>query len=116
MRWTLYFVAAALVAASAFWAYRVNYDAKAAQDQAAALRAELAREREAIAVLRAEWAWLSAPERVRALVAANADALALAPIGGAAFVDLDELPAPPPEAFWARADPSLLAAIAEGRP
>lgn len=109
MRGLMYFLAAALVAVSAFWAYNVNYAAKAAQERVAALRQELAREREAVGVLRAEWAYLAAPDRVRALVAANAGALALAPLAGASFVAIDAIPAPPPEAFWARAAPSTFA-------
>ncbi len=114
MRGVLYFFAAALVAASAFWAYNVNYAAKAAQERVAALRLELAREREAIGVLRAEWAYLTAPDRLRALADANAGALALAPLSGASFIALDAIPAPPPEAFWARAAPSVFAPAPRG--
>jgi hypothetical protein len=97
MRAPIYFAAAGLVAASAFWAYRVNYMAQEAQVRVAALRAEIGREREAIAVLRAEWAWLSAPDRIRRLAEANAEALALVPLGGAAFLDLAAIPRVPPE-------------------
>ncbi len=109
MRGLMYFVAAALVASAAFWAYNVNYTAKAAQERVAALRQELAREREAIAVLRAEWAYLAAPDRLRALVRKNDAALGLTPLSADAFAEIDTLPAPPPEAFWARADPDLFA-------
>lgn len=114
MRGALYFIAAALVAFAALWAYDVNYQAKDALRRVAALRAEAAREREAIAVLRAELAYLTAPDRLRRLVAAHADALGLSPMQGAAFVRLASLPAPPPDAFWARADPSVFLPAPEG--
>jgi len=115
MRGPLYFLAAALVAVAAFWAYNVNYAAKAAQERVASLRQEIAREREAIAVLRAEWAYLAAPDRVRALARANDAALTLSPLAAASYVALDAIPAPPPEAFWARAAPSAFAAAPGGR-
>ncbi|MGF1659935.1 MAG: cell division protein FtsL [Rubrimonas sp.] len=103
MKPALYFCAAALVALVAFWAYRVNYEAQAALDRVAALRAEIAREREAIAVLRADWAWANAPERLAALVAAHAGELGLAPMQGAQFAEAALIAPPPPETFWARA-------------
>lgn len=103
MKPILYFCAAALVGLVAFWAYRVNYEAQAALDRIAALRAEIAREREAIAVLRADWAWANAPERLAALVASQGAALELAPMRGAQFADPALIAPPPPEAFWARA-------------
>jgi hypothetical protein len=103
MRALFYFLAAGLVALVAFWAYRVNYDAQAALDRVGSLRAEIAREREAIAVLRADWAWANAPERLASLVAANADALGLEPMAGAQFAAVEQIAPPPPEAFWARA-------------
>lgn len=114
MRGLLYFVAAALVAVAAFWAYNVNYAAKAAQERVTALRQDVAREREVITVLRAEWAYLAAPDRVRALADINARALALTPLSADSFVALDAIPAPPPEAFWARAAPSVFAGGADG--
>lgn len=125
MRGALYFMAAALVAAAAFWAYRVNYEAQEALSRVAELRARLAHEREAIAVLRAEWAYLSAPERLARLLAAHGGELGLSPLTAASYRAAAELPSPPPDAFWARADPSvflpapadqpLLAALTEQR-
>jgi hypothetical protein len=115
MRGALYMAAAGAVAVSAFWAYRVNYDAQSALDRVAALRAEIAREREALTVLRAEWAFLNGPARLQALADADADALALLPMDGARFVSLAEIPPPPVESFWAHADPALLWRAVEGR-
>ncbi len=115
MRGALYVAAAGAVAAAAVWAYRVNYDAQGALERVAALRAEIAREREALAVLRAEWAWLNAPDRLQALVGRDAAALALLPMDGARYVALDDIPLPPPESFWAHADPGAFWRAAPGR-
>jgi hypothetical protein len=108
MRGALYFAAAALTAGAAFWTYRVNYAAQEALERVARLRAQIAAERETITVLRAEIAWLSGPDRLRGLLAAQGGPLGLAPVTGAAFVELAELPYPPIDAFWVRADPADL--------
>jgi hypothetical protein len=95
MRAAAHFLAAALIAAMAFWAYRVNYDTLAELDRVDALRAEIARERDAIRVLEAEWAWLNAPARLQRLVEAHADTLGLEPMRGERFGDVAEIPFPP---------------------
>lgn len=77
MRVVLMLSAAVLVAVSATWAYRVNYATRAALGRVEHLRAEIARERERLAVLRAEWAYLNRPDRLRALVILHNDALEL---------------------------------------
>lgn len=77
MRLLLYFSAIVLVAVCATWAYRVNYATQEALNRVAGLRAEIAREREALVVLRAEWAYLNRPDRLRTLVDAHAGALGL---------------------------------------
>jgi hypothetical protein len=113
MRGAVHFLAAALVAISAFWAYRVNYQAQEAQSRVAALHAQIAREREAISVLRAELAWLTAPDRIGALVAKHAGELGLAPMRGAAYASVDDiprrpLPTPDPESDPEGSPPALL--------
>jgi hypothetical protein len=108
VRGAVYFVAAALVALSALWAYRVNYAAQGAMDRVAALRSEIARQREALGILRADWAYLNAPERLARLAAEHREALKLEPLAARHFLDLADLPRPPPESFWVRADPGLL--------
>ena len=77
MRIVLHLSAAVLVVVSATWAYRVNYATQEAMGRLDDLRQEIADEREAIAVLNAEWAYLNRPDRLKALVAANAAALGL---------------------------------------
>jgi hypothetical protein len=77
MRLLLYVSAVVLVVVCATWAYRVNYATQEAMGRMADLRAEIAGEREAIAVLNAEWAYLNRPDRLRELVALNHAALGL---------------------------------------
>jgi hypothetical protein len=107
MRGVIYFVAAAAVALTAVWAYRVNYAAQEALGRVEALRARIAAEREALAILRADWAWLNGPDRLARLVAAEAGTLGLVPLAGERFADLSEIPEPPPDVFWAKADPAV---------
>jgi hypothetical protein len=77
MTWLLRGSAVVLLIVFATWAYRVNYATQEALNRVADLRGEIAREREALAVLNAEWAYLNRPDRLRALVAANAETLGL---------------------------------------
>lgn len=98
MRAVLYLSGAVLVVVCATWAYRVNYATQEAMDRVADLRDEIAREREAIAVLNAEWEFLNRPDRLEALVAANAGTLGLAELvpeqfGEAAMVAFPPEPA-----------------------
>lgn len=107
MRGAVYFAAAALVALTAFWTYRINYAAQEAGDRVTRLRNQIAREREALVVLRAEWAFLNAPDRLARLVARHGVTLDLAPMAGRHFATLADLPPIPPETFWVRADPGV---------
>lgn len=82
---------AALVAA-AVWTYHVNYRTKTALERIDRLRAEIAAEREAGEVLKVEWAYLNAPDRLARLVADNNDALKLSPMLPSQFDTLDQIP------------------------
>jgi hypothetical protein len=77
MKLVLYLSAAVLVVVCATWTYRVNYATQEALNRLADLRAEIAAEREALAVLHAEWAYLNRPDRLRALVTQHAEVLGL---------------------------------------
>jgi hypothetical protein len=77
MTWLLRGSAVVLVVVCATWAYRVNYATQEALNRVADLRGEIAREREALVVLTAEWSYLNRPDRLRGLVAANAETLGL---------------------------------------
>ncbi|MGF1554129.1 MAG: hypothetical protein ACFBWO_16750 [Paracoccaceae bacterium] len=94
------FAAAVLgILAVAAWAYNVNYRAEAAQAAVERLEAEIALARQDIAVLRAEWAYLNAPERLERLVAAHRARLGgLAPAAPIRFASADRVPFPEAEA------------------
>ena len=95
MRYLLHASMIVLVTVCATWAYRVNYATQEAMNRVADREAEIAREREALAVLRAEWAYLNRPDRLRALVDANAEALGLVPLDPAQFAEAAMVPFPP---------------------
>ena len=133
MKSLLFVLALGVVAAVAVWAYRVNYDTLAALDRVEALQRRIAAEQEAIAVLRAEWAWLNRPERLARLAAVKLPELV--PMAPGHFAEASSVafqPPPPrgpdgtPEAlppvlaasleglFGARAVPSVIAPAAPG--
>ena len=86
------------VVAVAGWTYNVNYDTRAALDRLAALRAQIAEEREALQVLRVEWAYLNAPDRLATLVAAHNGTLGLVPLVPEALGIAAAVPYPPRQA------------------
>jgi hypothetical protein len=112
MKYLLHASTVVLVAVCATWAYRVNYATQEALNRVADLEAEIAREREALAVLDAEWAYLNRPDRLRAFVDANAAALGLVPLDPAQYGETAMVsfpPEPEPEA-------AELLTAAEGEP
>ena len=89
-------VIVALVVAAAY-VYGIKFDLTQRIERTAKLRAEIRRERDAIAALRAEWAKLDNPARVQGLAARH---LRLRPLDAAQIDSLDRLPDAP-----ARSDP-----------
>ena len=84
-------VIAALVVAAA-WVYEIKYSSTRQAEQVAKLRAEIRRERDAIAALRAEWAQLDNPDRIQTLARRH---LTLKPIDATQFDNLNRLPDKP---------------------
>ena len=97
MRGALYLLGCALIVAMAFWSYRMNYETQARLDAADQVRRDIADQREAIAVLSAEWAYLNAPARLKRLVETRGASLGLAPMTPDHFADLDEIERPTPD-------------------
>ncbi|GIX13407.1 MAG: cell division protein FtsL [Paracoccaceae bacterium] len=97
MRLLLAILGAVVAAACGFWAYEVNYATQAAERRVRALQVAINAERERMQMLRAEWAWLNRPERLRALVEAHEAALGLVPLDPGHFGTVAELPEPLPE-------------------
>lgn len=80
----------------AFWAYRENYATQRALRQLAALQSEIGDLREALAVQRAEWAYLNRPERLQDLAGLNFDRLQLLPMEPGQFQSVRDVALPPP--------------------
>lgn len=100
MRPLTYLACALLVMGLAFWAYRENYRTQAALADMRQIQREIAGLREDLGVLRAEWAYLNRPERLRELVDLNFDRLQLIPreagqAVGLGHIDYPKPPAPP---------------------
>lgn len=90
----------------AFWAYRENYATQAALDEADELRIEIRAAHARLAVLRAEWAYLNRPQRLRDLADLNFDRLGLLPLRPEQFGRVDEVAYPP-----ASQEPDIINAI-----
>jgi cell division protein FtsL len=84
-------VIAALFVAAAY-VYKIKYESTQRAEQVAKLRAEIRREHDAIAALRAEWSRLDSPARIQELAKRH---LALRPIELRQFDRLDQLPERP---------------------
>ena len=85
-------VIGALILAASF-VYKIKFNSTLQAERVAKVRGELRRERNAIAILRAEWAKLDTPARIQGLADRH---LALQPIEPTQFDNLDRLPERPP--------------------
>ncbi len=96
MRSVLYLMSALAVIGLAFWAYRQNYHTQEAISEVRQLHREIGQAHERIAVLRAEWAYLNRPDRLRDLAELNFDRLGLLPLMPEAFSRVDHINFPIP--------------------
>lgn len=87
----------ALVAVAS-WAYHINYRTKLSLGRIDKLRAQIAAEREAVEVLRVEWAFLNSPNRLTRLVLLNTENLGLVPMSPQHFDDVAVIPYGVPDA------------------
>lgn len=85
MRPVLYILSFLGLIALGFWAYRENYATQSVLKEVEGLRGEIAALHEALAVQRADWAYLNRPDRLRQLVDANFDRLGLMPMDPSQF-------------------------------
>lgn len=69
----LHIVAISALIASAGYAYSIKYETLFQAEQVAKAKAKVQRERDAIAVLRAEWQHLNRPDRLQAAVERHLD-------------------------------------------
>lgn len=93
MRRLLHILAIAALIGSALYSYRIKYDTLYLSEQVAKLKSRLQREKEAIAVLRAEWQFVNRPDRVQTL--ADKHLPELAPAAVTQTVRWNEIPQRP---------------------
>ena len=94
MRTLFYMLTSLAVIGLAFWAYRENYATQQALAETEELRTEIRAAHARLAVLRAEWAYLNRPDRLRDLADINFDSLGLLPLAPEQFGRLDQVPYP----------------------
>ena len=97
MKTFLYIICCGAVISVAYWAYKENYRTQASLRRVADLQQKIAAQREAISVLKAEWAYLNRPDRLRDLADINFDRLGLLPFRADQYGHLDEVAYPKPE-------------------
>lgn len=97
MRSMFYILTSLAVMGLAVWAYQQNYVTQSALRQVGDLQSEIAGLRERLGVLRAEWAFLNRPDRLRELADLNFDRLGLLPLAPEQFGLVDQIVYPAPE-------------------
>ncbi|MGH1578271.1 cell division protein FtsL [Planktotalea sp.] len=95
MRSMLYIVTALCVIGLAFWAYRENYQTQSEIARVEKINKEIGAARERLTVLRAEWAYLNRPDRLRDLTEVNFERLGLLPLRPDQFGKVDQVAFPP---------------------
>ena len=94
MRTFLFVLTAMAVIGLAFWAYRENYETQEALAQTEQVQRDIGDARARLAVLRAEWAYLNRPDRLRDLAVLIFDRLGLLPLAPEQFGSVDQVTFP----------------------
>ncbi len=94
MRTFLFLLTAIAVIASGYWVYHENYRTHAELDRVDDLRRDIGAARERLAILRAEWAYLNRPDRLRDLADLNYPRLGLLPLRPDQFGRVDQVAYP----------------------
>jgi cell division protein FtsL len=97
MRTVFYILTAMAVIGLAFWAYRENYRTQQVVTETQTLQRQIGQTQTRLNVLRAEWAYLNRPDRLRELADINFDRLGLQPLRPDQFGRVDEVAFPPAE-------------------
>ena len=91
-------IAALAVIGLGYWAYHQTIQTQMADREVSSLQRQIAAEHERLGVLRAEWAYLNRPDRLRELAMFNFERLGLLPLAPDQFGDVAQIPFPAPEA------------------
>src|SRR4030081_2305740 len=94
---------------AAAYVYRIKMESTSRTERVLRLNAEIREQRDAIAVLRAEWAKLDAPLRLQGLAERH---LGLKPLSATQYDSLKNLPERPPS-FVRKGDPDPIGAMIE---
>ena len=92
--------------------YNLKHEAEKAATRVSRLHIGIAKEREAIAFLKAEWSMLSQPGRLQQLIARYQDHFRLEPFSANQVATLDEIPLRPVSPEPAAGEATLAAAVA----
>ncbi|MEQ9693733.1 cell division protein FtsL [Shimia sp. SDUM112013] len=95
MRSIVLLMTAIVVIGLAVWAYRENYRTQNMISETADLQRQIGAAHERLSVLRAEWAYLNRPDRLRDLAELNFDRLQLLPLRPDQFGKVDQVAFPP---------------------
>ncbi|MEM7441843.1 MAG: hypothetical protein AAF414_00800 [Pseudomonadota bacterium] len=97
-----------LIAVASAIVFHVSYQVQSLEDELAEINRSILFERESIQVLNAEWAYLTRPDRLRALIDAHTDLVALGP--EQIIESVWDIPEPLPNSEYRVAAPSELVA------
>lgn len=89
------FVLLAAMIIGAAVVYDMKHKAEMAADRVAHLQSEIAKEKDAIALLRAEWSLLTQPSRLQDVVDKYADHFKLQPFSPSQIASIDDIPLKP---------------------
>ena len=91
MRYSVYGMLLFVLAFSAVWAYRVNYDTREVVSRIQDINAKIVSEQEKFSMLEGEWAYLNRPQRLGALTEKFFNYLELMPISAANYAKVDAI-------------------------
>ena len=94
MKSLLSVLSAFIVMGLAYWAYQENYRTQEALREVRSLQSKIAENRETPGILRAEWAYLNRPDRLRELVVLNYEKLELLALQPEQFGQVDQVSFP----------------------
>ncbi|MCL6285373.1 cell division protein FtsL [Ruegeria sp. 2012CJ41-6] len=98
MKSVIYVLTALAVFGLALWAYQENYKTQQVLKETQTLQRQIGAAQVRLSVLRAEWAYLNRPDRLRELADLNFDRLGLLPLRPDQFGKVDQVAYPrPPE-------------------
>jgi hypothetical protein len=110
------FVLLALMVIGAAVTYDMKHKAEMAADKVARLQAEIAKEKDSIQLLRAEWAMLTQPGRLQSVVDKYADYFQLQPFNAKQLATIEDIPLKQVTPTLPVASKDAIARLMDGKP